>query len=32
MAQAGGGNLEAIPEALDKVREILSQRLAASEG
>jgi alanyl-tRNA synthetase len=32
MAQAGGGNLEAIPEALDKVREILSQRLAGSEG
>jgi alanyl-tRNA synthetase len=31
MAQAGGGNLEAIPEALDKVREILSKRLADSE-
>jgi alanyl-tRNA synthetase len=31
MAQAGGGNLEAIPEALNKVREILSQRLAGSE-
>jgi alanyl-tRNA synthetase len=29
MAQAGGGNLEAIPEALTKVREILSKRLAA---
>jgi alanyl-tRNA synthetase len=28
MAQAGGGNLEAIPEALDKVREILGKRLA----
>jgi hypothetical protein len=28
MAQAGGGNLEAIPEALNKVREILSRRLA----
>src|SRR5918997_2284837 len=27
MAQAGGGNLEAIPEALRKVREILHQRL-----
>jgi alanyl-tRNA synthetase len=32
MAQAGGGNLEAIPQALDKVREILSRRLAGSEG
>jgi len=31
MAQAGGGNLEAIPEALAKVREILSQRLANHE-
>jgi len=31
MAQAGGGNLEAIPEALDKVREILVRRLAAPE-
>ena len=31
MAQAGGGNLEAIPEALDKVREILGRRLAAPE-
>src|ERR671910_2255372 len=28
MAQAGGGELEAIPEALDKVREILNRRLA----
>ncbi len=32
MAQAGGGNLEAIPQALDKVREILHRRLAGSEG
>src|ERR687898_649617 len=32
MAQAGGGNLEAIPDALARVREILSQRLAGSEG
>ena len=31
MAQAGGGNLEAIPDALAKVREILDRRLAASE-
>jgi len=31
MAQAGGGNLEAIPEALTRVREILSQRLAGHE-
>jgi alanyl-tRNA synthetase len=31
MAQAGGGNLEAIPQALTKVREILSQRLAGQE-
>jgi alanyl-tRNA synthetase len=31
MAQAGGGKLEAIPEALDKVREILGRRLAAPE-
>ena len=31
MAQAGGGNLEAIPDALAKVREILDQRLAGSE-
>ena len=31
MAQAGGGNLEAIPEALTKVREILNRRLAGSE-
>jgi alanyl-tRNA synthetase len=31
MAQAGGGNLEAIPEALTRVREILSQRLADHE-
>jgi alanyl-tRNA synthetase len=31
MAQAGGGNLEAIPEALTKVREILSRRLAERE-
>jgi alanyl-tRNA synthetase len=31
MAQAGGGNLEAIPEALSRVREILSQRLAGHE-
>jgi alanyl-tRNA synthetase len=29
MAQAGGGNLEAIPDALNKVREILNQRLTA---
>ena len=28
MAQAGGGNLEAIPDALAKVREILDRRLA----
>ena len=28
MAQAGGGNLEAIPDALARVREILDQRLA----
>jgi len=28
MAQAGGGNLEAIPDALARVREILGQRLA----
>ena len=31
MAQAGGGNLEAIPDALNRAREILSQRLAGSE-
>jgi alanyl-tRNA synthetase len=31
MAQAGGGNLEAIPDALAKVREILGQRLAGAE-
>jgi alanyl-tRNA synthetase len=31
MAQAGGGKLEAIPEALTKVREILNRRLAGSE-
>jgi alanyl-tRNA synthetase len=31
MAQAGGGKLEAIPEALDKVREILGRRLAERE-
>jgi alanyl-tRNA synthetase len=31
MAQAGGGNLEAIPEALNRAREILSQRLAGPE-
>ena len=31
MAQAGGGNLEAIPDALAKVREILDQRLADPE-
>jgi alanyl-tRNA synthetase len=31
MAQAGGGNLEAIPRALMKVREILNQRLAGQE-
>ncbi len=30
MAQAGGGNLEAIPEALTRVREILSRRLAGT--
>jgi alanyl-tRNA synthetase len=28
MAQAGGGNTEAIPEALTRAREILSRRLA----
>jgi alanyl-tRNA synthetase len=28
MAQAGGGNLEAIPDALSRAREILGQRLA----
>jgi alanyl-tRNA synthetase len=31
MAQAGGGNLEAIPAALDRVREILGRRLTAPE-
>jgi alanyl-tRNA synthetase len=31
MAQAGGGNLEAIPDALARVREILGQRLASAE-
>jgi alanyl-tRNA synthetase len=31
MAQAGGGNLEAIPEALTKVREILGRRLSGRE-
>jgi alanyl-tRNA synthetase len=31
MAQAGGGNLEAIPEALARVREILGHRLAGAE-
>jgi alanyl-tRNA synthetase len=31
MAQAGGGNLEAIPLALDKVREILGRRLSDRE-
>ena len=31
MAQAGGGNLEAIPDALARVREILDQRLADPE-
>ncbi|MGH3148200.1 MAG: alanine--tRNA ligase, partial [Rubrobacter sp.] len=31
MAQAGGGNLEAIPDALAKVREILGSRLAGPE-
>ena len=31
MAQAGGGNLEAIPDALARVREILDQRLAGAE-
>jgi alanyl-tRNA synthetase len=31
MAQAGGGNLDAIPEALSRAREILSQRLADPE-
>ena len=31
MAQAGGGNLEAIPDALARVREILGQRLADPE-
>lgn len=32
MAQAGGGNLSAIPDALHKVRDILGQRLAGREG
>jgi alanyl-tRNA synthetase len=31
MAQAGGGNLEAIPDALARVREILDRRLAGAE-
>jgi alanyl-tRNA synthetase len=31
MAQAGGGNLGAIPDALARVREILDQRLAGAE-
>jgi alanyl-tRNA synthetase len=31
MAQAGGGNLKAIPDALARVREILDQRLAGPE-
>jgi alanyl-tRNA synthetase len=31
MAQAGGGNLEAIPDALARVREILGHRLADPE-
>ena len=31
MAQAGGGRLEAIPEALDKVREILGRQLSDQE-
>ena len=31
MAQAGGGNLEAIPDALERVRQILGQRLAGVE-
>jgi alanyl-tRNA synthetase len=31
MAQAGGGNLEAIPDALARVREILDRRLADPE-
>jgi alanyl-tRNA synthetase len=31
MAQAGGGNLEAIPDALARVREILGHRLAGTE-
>jgi alanyl-tRNA synthetase len=31
MAQAGGGNLGAIPDALARVREILDQRLAGGE-
>jgi alanyl-tRNA synthetase len=31
MAQAGGGNLGAIPDALARVREILGQRLAGGE-
>ncbi len=31
MAQAGGGNLEAIPDALARVREILDRRLADAE-
>ncbi len=31
MAQAGGGRVEAIPEALSKARDILGQRLSGSE-
>jgi alanyl-tRNA synthetase len=31
MAQAGGGNLDAIPEALDKAREILGRQLSDRE-
>lgn len=32
MAQAGGGNLEAIPAALERVRQILSRELSGSGG
>ena len=32
MAQAGGGDLAAIPEALSRVKEVLSQKLSGSSG
>jgi hypothetical protein len=32
MAQAGGGDLAAIPEALSKVKEFLNQRLTGTSG